>query len=119
MAKIFKKHNSNIHIDKNAHYPACLQIAYRIAILKGWQKEEVLNGKMQETLKSWEIIVEFIKTDEWLSTRSLIDFNTQKEWDRLVSKMQLSRTPIKKKENELTSPIKKESEVDFEKYKKK
>lgn len=119
MANIFKKYNPNIQIDPNAHYPSCLQIAYRIAKLKGWDEKEVLNGKMQDTLKSWEKIVTFIKTDEWLSSRSLIDFSTQKEWDRLMSKMQLAKTPISKKELELESPIKKESEVDFEKYKKK
>ena len=87
MAKIFKNHNPLIEIVPKAHYPVCLQIAYRIAKLKGWEEKEVLNGKLNETLKSWSKIVEFIKSDDWLSTRSLIDFNNQKEWDRLVSKM--------------------------------
>lgn len=118
MAKIFKKYNPLIEIIPNVHYPPCLQIAYRIAKMKGWEQKEVLNGKMADTLKSWEKIVEFTKTEEYLASRSLIDFNNQKEWDRLVSKMQLANNPIKKTEN-VGSPIKKESEVDFDKYKKK
>jgi len=117
MANIFKKYNPNIQIEPDAHYAPCLQIAYRIAKLKGWEEKEVLNGKMGDTLKSWEKIVLFVKSDDWLSTRSLIDLNNQKEWDRLINKMQLSKSPVKGKETEFKSPIKKESEVDFDKYK--
>jgi len=87
MAKIFKTANPNIQIQPNVHYPACLQLAYRIAKLKKWEEKEVLNGKLSETLKSWTKIVQFIKSDEWLCTRSLIDLNSNKEWDRLVLKM--------------------------------
>lgn len=115
MARIFKEINPVYQISKD-HYPHCLQIAYRIAEMKKWKKEEVLNGKMDETLKSWKKIAEFISTDEWLSTRGLIDLNTTKEWDRLIQKMNLAKNPIKPKEPN-SSPIKKESDVDFDKYK--
>jgi hypothetical protein len=119
MAKIFKEFNPSIQIEPEVHYPSCLQIAYRIAKIKGWEKQSVLNGKMNDTLESWKSIVEFAKQDTWLSTRSLIDLNDNKEWDRLVLKMTGAKTPIKKVEKEeFKSPIKKESEVDFEKYKK-
>lgn len=116
MAKIFKKYNPIIEIIPTLHYPPCLQIAYRIAKLKGWQQADVLNGKMPDTLKSWEKIVEFTKTEDYLASRSIIDLNNQKEWDRLLNKMQLAKTPIKKQEV-TGSPIKKESETDFDKYK--
>lgn len=118
MVKIFTSRNPNYSIIPNEHYPQCLQIAYRIAQLKGWDKKDVLNGKKDETLKSWETIVDFIKTDDWMSTRGLIDLNNTKEWDRLIQKMNLSKSVIKKKDIEGSS-IKKESEVDFEKYRKK
>jgi len=118
MAKIFKKYNPLIEIVPTEHYGPCLQIAYRIAAMKGWKEQDVINGKMGETLKSWEKIVLFVKSDSWLATRSLIDLNNQKEWDRLVNKMKLSQEEPVKKEP-AGSPIKKESEVDFEKYKKK
>lgn len=119
MAKIFKEFNPSIQIEPEVHYPSCLQIAYRIAKIKGWEKQSVLNGKMNNTLESWKNIVEFAKQDTWLSTRSLIDLNDNKEWDRLVLKMTGTKTAIKKTEKEeFKSPIKKESEVDFDKYKK-
>ncbi len=118
MASIFKKYNPNIQIEEDVHYPPCLQIAYRIARMKGWNDMDVLNGKMGETLKSWEKIVVFVKSDEWLSTRSLIDLNNQKEWDRLIQKMNVNKNLTQSKERS-GSPIKKESEVDFDKYKKK
>lgn len=87
MISIFKKSNPVFQVIPNEHYPQCLQLAYRIAKLKGWNNQEVVNGKMKETLKSWEKIVEFVKKDEWLSTRGLIDLNNTKEWDRMVLKM--------------------------------
>lgn len=119
MARLFKNYNPSFLIEPESHYAPCLQIAYRIAKMKGWEEKDVLNGKMQDTLLSWEKIVLFVKSDEWLSTRSLIDLNNQKEWDRLIQKMNAAKNPIQKKDNELKSPIKKESEVDFDKYKKK
>jgi len=87
MIKIFKKNNPDIQIEPKVHYAPCLQIAYRIAKMKGWGEKEVLNGKMQETLTSWGKIMDFAADDEWLSSRSLMDLNTTKEWDRLVMKM--------------------------------
>jgi len=87
MVKIFNKRNPNIKIQPEVHFPPCLQIAYRIAKMKGWEDKEVLNGKMEETLTSWSKIVDFVLADDWLSTRSLMDLNTSKEWDRLVMKM--------------------------------
>lgn len=116
MAVIFKKYYPIIQIEPEVHYPPCLQIAYRIAKLKGWEEKEVLNGKMKDTLTSWEKIVAFAKADSWLSTRSLIDFNDNKEWDRLVTKMSNAKNTDKKKENE-SSPIRKEKDTDFDKYK--
>ena len=91
MSKIFKTLNPNIQIEPNVHYPPCLQIAYRIAKMKGWQQKDVLNGKMQETLESWKTIAEFAKNDEWLQTRSLQDLSSNKEWDRMVMKMSVTK----------------------------
>ncbi len=118
MINIFKKHNPHIQIIPDVHYAPCLQIAYRIAAGKGWEPKEVVNGKLEATVKSWENIVLFVKGDDWLSTRSIIDLNNQKEWDRLVSKMKNAKTAAKKLET-TGSPVKKESETDFEKYQKK
>ncbi len=117
MTKIFKKYNPAIQIEPEIHFAPCLQMAYRIAKMKGWEEKDVLNGKITEALKSWEKIVEFVKSDEWLSTRSLIDLNSNKEWDRLIMKMTNSKSTPSKKENNIGSPIKKESDIDWKKYK--
>lgn len=121
MIKIFKERNPSYPIDAEAHYPQVLQIAYRIAKMKGWEQKEVLNGRMRDTLKSWTTIVDFILTDDWLTTRGLIDLNSNKEWDRLILKMTKSTQDrlINQKKEFIGSPIKKEEEVDFDKYKRK
>lgn len=121
MVKIFKSKNPSYPIDPDSHYPQCLQIAYRIAKLKGWENKEVLNGKMKETLKSWELIVDFVLADDWLSTRGLIDLNSNKEWDRLIQKMSkaVKEKKLTEKKENLGTPIKKEKDTDFEKYKRK
>lgn len=87
MAKIFTEANSEYPFNKEADYSACLSIAYMIATQKKWSKTEILNGKMPECLASWRKIVDFVKQDEWLNTRSLSDIATVKEWQRLNQKM--------------------------------
>jgi hypothetical protein len=87
MAKIFVAAVPEYFFDKETDYSACLQIAYNIAEMKKWSKVEVLNGRMNDAIESWKTIVEFIKKDDWLNTRSLTDISTVKEWQRLVLKM--------------------------------
>lgn len=115
MFKIFKKHNPTYPADKTKDFSACLQIAYKIAEGKGWDKSEVLNGKKNEVMKSWEKIVLFTTTDNWFSKRALYDLSN--EWQRLIQSMNGVKNGASKPEI-AGSPIKKESEVDFEKYKK-
>jgi len=95
MISVFKKYNPHFQEEPEVHYAPCLQIAYRIAKKKGWEKKDIFNGKMSDTLKSWEKIVQFVKADEWLSTRSLIDLNSAKEWDRLMNKMATPTNKLK------------------------
>lgn len=87
MAKIFTENNPEYPFDKNADYSACLCIAYMIAEQKKWTKTEILNGRMTDCLESWRKIVDFIKQDDWLKTRSLGDISTVREWQRLNQKM--------------------------------
>lgn len=91
MIEAFKKANPKYPMDKEMDYSACLQIAYRIAAFKKWRKADVVNGRMDECLSSWQNIIEFVKNDTWLCTRSLSDLNNQKEWQRLIQKMAHSR----------------------------
>lgn len=116
MVKIYQIKNPNYPINPEIHYPQILQIAHRIAKLKQWEKNEVMNGKLKPTLESWTTIVDFVMADDWLSTRGLIDINSDKEWDRLILKMERAKKP-KPTEN-TGSYITKEKDVDFDKYKK-
>jgi uncharacterized protein YdaU (DUF1376 family) len=97
MVKRFTDKNPGYFFDKESDYAAALQIGYHIAGMKKFKKAEILNGKMPDVLVIWDKIIEFIQKDEWLSTRSLTDLSTVKEWQRLVQKMSSA-----KKENDPT-----------------
>lgn len=91
MVRIFTEKMPGYFFHKETDYHACLDIAYNIATMKKWKKDEVVNGKMNDCLDSWKVIVDFIKHDTWLNARSLSDIATVKEWQRLVGKMNESR----------------------------
>lgn len=97
MAKIFTSKVPTYFFHQETDYHACLDIAYNIADLKKWKKDQVVNGKMNDCLESWKTIVDFIKDDDWLNKRSLSDIATIKEWQRLVLKMNsVKKSPPKK-----------------------
>lgn len=87
MIDVFLKQNPEYFFHKETDYSACLQIAYNIAQMKKWNKHDVVNGKLNDCVGAWETIVEFIKKDNWYSSRSLSDISTVKEWQRLVQTM--------------------------------
>lgn len=101
MIEVFKNKNKSYPLDKELDYAACLEIAYKIAEFKKWRKYDVVNGKMDDCIKSWETIVDFISKDDWLQTRSLTDLSTSKEWQRLIMKM---KKPEKKKDEPGLAP---------------
>lgn len=85
MFKVFKKHYPNYPHEKGKDLSACLQLAYKIGDIKGWEKNDVIYSKSTQVLKSWESIVLFTLTNKWFSGRSLKDLN--EEWQRLVQAM--------------------------------
>lgn len=91
MVKIWQKYFPEYDIDPKSHYPSFLQIAYKIARMKKWNGQEVLNGKMNEAIISWDSIVKFISKDKWLNTRSIMDIAGDKDWDRLMQKMRAEK----------------------------
>lgn len=102
MVEIFKNKFPHYPVTPDFDYAGCLRIAYKIAEYKGWKKSEVINGRMDDCLNSWRVIVDFIHNDTWLATRSIPDISTDKEWARLVQKM---KQPKKKPETtEKTAP---------------
>lgn len=85
MVRVFKSCFPKYPEDREVDFPACIQIAFKIAKSNGWMKEAVTNGKMKDTVAAWESIVQFSSTDDWLKTRSIPDFN--KEYQRIIQKM--------------------------------
>lgn len=82
MIKSFKSVYPQYPVDKINDATACLQIAYKIAEMKGWPKQSVLTSKKDEALSEWQKIISKSSTDKWYSTRSIRDLNN--EWQRLI-----------------------------------
>lgn len=99
MIEVFLKENPEYFFHKETDYSACLQIAYNIAQMKHWPKADVVNGKMEDCIESWKTIVDFIKNDDWYSSRSLSDISTVKEWQRLVQSMKKPKNATDKRSN--------------------
>lgn len=92
MVAAYLKHNPEYFFHQESDYAACLQIAYHIAKMKKWTKHDVINGKMNDCLSSWETIINYINKDQWFSGRSLTDISTVKEWQRLTQQMSKTTT---------------------------
>ena len=105
MVEVFKTSYPYYPVDEKEDFTSCLQIAYKIAKQKGWQKDSVLNGNMPQTLEAWEKIVSFSTTDKWYATRSISDFN--REFQRIVQGMVQSgkkETTKPKEQNQSSAP---------------
>jgi uncharacterized protein YdaU (DUF1376 family) len=105
MAKMYLEAIPDYFFDKESDYSACLQIAYKIALMKKWARAEVVNGKMNDVLESWKVIIPFIKSDSWLKNRSLSDISQTKEWQRLVLKMKNYKNEPKQRASEIGQTI--------------
>jgi len=105
MSKMYLEAIPDYFFDKETDYSACLQIAYKIALMKKWARAEVVNGKMKDVLESWGTIIPFIKSDSWLKNRSLADISQTKEWQRLVLKMKNSKDENTKHSSEVGRTI--------------
>ncbi len=95
MMKIWKQYFPTYIEDKDKDYSACLQIAYKIAEVKKWRQQEVLNGKMQDTLKSWAKIVSFIKADSFY--RKLTLETICSKWQGVHQTMEAAKQAEKEK----------------------
>ena len=92
MMKVWNKHNPTYIQEKENDYPACLQIAYKIAKEKGWKESEVLNGKLQSTVLRWDEIAEFIRGDTFF--RKLALEMVCKKWQSVMQSFNDSKTAI-------------------------
>lgn len=104
MIRVWKKYKPLYQVEQTYDFPACLQIAYKIAGIKGWKKEEVVNGKMQQTIKSWETIVAFAYEHNHYGKLDLQKIKTQ--WNGLVDTMEIERKVADQKTQKETERLK-------------
>lgn len=112
MFQEFLKENPDYFHHQETDYAACLQIAYNIAKTKKWSKHDVVNGKMNDCLSSWQNIIQYIKNDKWFSGRSLTDLSSIKEWQRLTQQMSKTTTNGNTKNRSSNSADGKEAPTD-------
>jgi len=91
MGNLFAEVNPSYQINPAEDYPHLLSIAHRIEVLKKWQTDAALNGKSDELLESWGIIVRFCKADNFLATRTIKDIDDDNQWKRLNLTMQKNK----------------------------
>lgn len=82
MVDVFKELFPDYPVENEIDYPACLQIAHKIANQKGWMKESVTTENMDNILIVWRQYVDFIFIDNWFSKMDLVAIN--KQWQKLI-----------------------------------
>lgn len=85
MMKVWNKHNPKSLFDIDKDYPSCLDIAYKIAQVKGWSKSDVIKFNELHVLKSWSKIMTFIKSDNFFQNWPLKNINNN--FQMIVLKM--------------------------------
>ena len=85
MMKVWNKHNPKYLTQDELDYSACLEMAYKIAKVKGWKKQQVLYEKQNDCVASWEKIVLFIRSDSFLKKLAVQNINNQ--FQMVIQKM--------------------------------
>ncbi len=75
MMKVWNRHNPKSLFDIDKDYSACLEIAHKIAQVKGWNKSEVIKSKELEVLISFNKIMQFVKADHFFQNWPLKTLN--------------------------------------------
>lgn len=75
MTREYKTQFPEYPIDPANDFPACVDIANKIADLKGWPRESVTNGHMVDVQAEWVKLVAFAKVDSWYSKKSISFIN--------------------------------------------
>lgn len=82
MVQVYKTNFPDYPVDQNNDFPACVEIAAKVASMKGWPAQSITNGRQPDVLKEWEAIVLFCRGDSWYSKRSISNLN--KEFQTLI-----------------------------------
>lgn len=89
MIRVWKIYNPKYLEDKENDYTSCLQMAYKIARVKGWKESDVINFKKLDTVSSWEKIMAFVAHDNFLKKFPLKTLNNN--FQMVVQKIQVEK----------------------------
>jgi len=116
MMKVWNKYNPNYLTQDELDYSACLEMAYKIAKVKGWKKQTVLYEKQNDCVASWEKIVLFIRSDSFLKKLAVQNINNQ--FQMVIQKMtnpdEVKEVKTMERQNPTIKPV---SEEMLAKYK--
>ncbi len=102
MASVWMKVNPKYQMEELNDFPPLLKIAYKIAKAKGWQQNDVSNGKLDETVNSWDKVVKFIRGDDFYKKLELTTI--EKKWTGLIQTMQAVKEGSSKKDDSPKQP---------------
>lgn len=68
--------------DPENDYPACFAIAKKIASVKRWTDDEVMNLRRLDALAEWKLVIEFVASHDWYSKQSIAML--AKKWQDLI-----------------------------------
>lgn len=102
MASVWMKVNPKYQMEELNDFPPLLKIAYKIAKAKGWQQSDVTNGKLDETVNSWDKVVSFIRGDDFYKKLELTTI--EKKWTGLIQTMQAVKEGSSKKDDSPKQP---------------
>ena len=71
MMQLVKEHHPGYPEDREKDFPACLEIAKKIAERKGWPEESITNGHQQDVEKAFVKMIKFVLKDKWFKTKRL------------------------------------------------
>jgi len=89
MVEIFQSKNPEYPAIAQTDAPACLQIASKIALAKGWPKESIVNVRAPDVLQYWLLVSEFVSSHSLYKNFSIDDLN--RKWQGVVQTMSKSQ----------------------------
>jgi hypothetical protein len=89
MVQIFRNENPEYPTLVKTDAPACLQIAQKIALAKGWPSESITNSRAPDILAYWLSTAKFVRGHSLYGNFSIEDLN--RKWQGVVQTMNKSK----------------------------